>query len=80
MKTYAVELGPATADLVAEIKTGEEIVLTDHAQPVAKLVAIRDGEAASLALPQPKFECLKGQIWMAPDFDEPLEDFREYMV
>jgi Protein of unknown function (DUF2281) len=21
----------------------------------------------------------KGQIWMAPDFDEPLEDFQEYM-
>ncbi|MGK7946575.1 MAG: DUF2281 domain-containing protein [Microcystaceae cyanobacterium] len=21
----------------------------------------------------------KGQIWMSPDFDEPLEDFREYM-
>jgi len=21
----------------------------------------------------------KGKIWMSPDFDEPLEDFREYM-
>jgi Protein of unknown function (DUF2281) len=21
----------------------------------------------------------KGQIWMAPDFDAPLEDFQEYM-
>ena len=21
----------------------------------------------------------KGQIWMSPDFDEPLEDFEEYM-
>jgi Protein of unknown function (DUF2281) len=21
----------------------------------------------------------KGQIWMAPDFDEPLEDFQAYM-
>jgi prevent-host-death family protein len=79
MKTYAVELGPATADLVEEVKTGEEIVLTDHARPVAKLVAIRDGEAVSLARPQPKLGCLKGQILMAPDFDEPLEDFREYM-
>ena len=25
------------------------------------------------------FGALKGKIWMAPDFDEPLEDFREYM-
>jgi hypothetical protein len=21
----------------------------------------------------------KGQIWISPDFDEPLEDFQEYM-
>jgi hypothetical protein len=25
------------------------------------------------------FGCLKGQIWMADDFDEPLEDFKDYM-
>ncbi len=25
------------------------------------------------------FGCLKGKIWMSPDFDEPLEDFQEYM-
>jgi hypothetical protein len=25
------------------------------------------------------FGCMKGKIWMAPDFDEPLEDFKEYM-
>ncbi len=24
------------------------------------------------------FGCLKGKIWMAPDFDDPLEDFKEY--
>ena len=23
--------------------------------------------------------CMKGKMWMADDFDEPLEDFREYM-
>jgi len=22
---------------------------------------------------------LEGKIWMAPDFDEPLDDFKEYM-
>lgn len=25
------------------------------------------------------FGCLKGKIWMSPDFDEPLEDFKDYM-
>lgn len=28
--------------------------------------------------PVPRAGSLKG-FWMAPDFDEPLEDFREYM-
>jgi DNA-damage-inducible protein J len=27
----------------------------------------------------PKPGCLKGEIWMADDFDAPLEDFKEYM-
>jgi hypothetical protein len=25
------------------------------------------------------FGCLKGKLWMSPDFDEPLDDFSEYM-
>jgi hypothetical protein len=25
------------------------------------------------------FGCLSGRISMAPDFDEPLEDFKDYM-
>jgi len=27
----------------------------------------------------PKFGCAKGMFVMAPDFDEPLDDFKEYM-
>ena len=27
----------------------------------------------------PKFGSLKGKIHILPDFDEPLEDFKEYM-
>jgi hypothetical protein len=27
----------------------------------------------------PKFGCAKGQIYISPDFDEPLNDFKEYM-
>jgi hypothetical protein len=29
--------------------------------------------------PIPVFGCLKGQIQMTDDFDQPLEDFKEYM-
>ena len=27
----------------------------------------------------PKPGCMKGKIWMADDFDAPIEDFNEYM-
>jgi hypothetical protein len=28
---------------------------------------------------KPKFGCASGQIYVSPDFDEPLNDFKEYM-
>ena len=37
---------------------------------------------AVVAVPEkktPKPGCMKGKIWMADDFDAPLEDFKEYM-
>jgi len=36
-------------------------------------------EAAEPALTHPRFGCLAGKIWLAPDFDEPLADFKEHM-
>ena len=28
---------------------------------------------------KPQFGCAKGRFVMSPDFDEPLDDFKEYM-
>lgn len=28
---------------------------------------------------RPQFGSAKGLIWMSPDFEEPLEDFKDYM-
>lgn len=28
---------------------------------------------------KPKFGCAKGQIYISPDFDDPLDDFKDYM-
>ena len=28
---------------------------------------------------RPKFGCIKEKIYMSPDFDEPLVDFKDYM-
>jgi hypothetical protein len=30
-------------------------------------------------LPEGGFGCLKGKIWMSEDFDEPLDDFKDYI-
>ena len=52
---------------------GEEIIITRDNHPILKLIQVSS---------QPKRRqrgSAKGQIWMAADFDEPLEDFREYM-
>lgn len=52
---------------------GEEIIITRDNHPILKLIQVSS---------QPKRRqrgSAKGQIWMAADFDEPLEDFKEYM-
>ncbi len=62
------------AELIAALKPGEDVVLTSNEQPVARLVA-------SEPLEKPRrLGTLKGTVlYMAPDFDAPLEDFKEYM-
>ena len=37
------------------------------------------GETAGHASPPFKRGCMKGKMWMAEDFDAPIEDFKEYM-
>jgi antitoxin (DNA-binding transcriptional repressor) of toxin-antitoxin stability system len=49
---------------------GEEIVITQDDQPVAKISPIKRPLKRGSA---------KGKLWMSEDFEEPLEDFQEYM-
>ncbi len=61
--------------LIDELSPGEEIVITENQQPVAKLVGQRQVRPSR---PAPGLG--KGSIlYMAPDFDAPLEEFKEYM-
>ena len=61
--------------LIDNLAPGEEIVITDDSKPVAKLVG---GRTDRPARPAPGLG--KGSIvFMAPDFDEPMEEFKEYM-
>ncbi len=49
------------------IKESYEVVIT-FLEPVKKAVR-----------PPFNFDSMAGKVWMAEDFDAPLEDFKEYM-
>jgi antitoxin (DNA-binding transcriptional repressor) of toxin-antitoxin stability system len=62
-------------ELIAALKPGEAVVITADDRPVARLVA----EEPPKREPR-KSGTLKGTVlYMAPDFDAPLDDFKEYM-
>ncbi|MFZ1107258.1 MAG: type II toxin-antitoxin system Phd/YefM family antitoxin [Rhodomicrobium sp.] len=60
------------AELLKAAEAGETVILTRHGKPVARIVGI--DEPVSL----PRIGALKGQIWIADDFDAPLEAFKDY--
>ena len=39
----------------------------------------RVAKTPQVELEKTGFGCMKGEIWMAEDFNAPLDDFREYM-
>jgi prevent-host-death family protein len=62
------------AEIIDKLSPGEEVVLTDNGQPLAKLVRTE----------RTSWPCKAGSAkdtvhWMAPDFNAPLEEFKEYM-
>lgn len=63
------------SDLIHNLTPGDELVITENHQPIATLA--RTG-------PKTQWPCKAGTAkdkvhWMAPDFDAPLDEFREYM-
>ena len=62
-------------ELIEALAPGDDIVITENQQTVSKLIGDR---TANVTRPAPGLG--KGSIlYMAPDFDEPLEEFKEYM-
>ncbi|MBI3821758.1 MAG: type II toxin-antitoxin system Phd/YefM family antitoxin [Planctomycetes bacterium] len=62
-------------ELIDTLAPGDEIVITENQQPVAKLIGER---VLNASRPAPGLG--KGSIvYMAADFDEPLDEFKEYM-
>jgi prevent-host-death family protein len=62
-------------ELIGQLTPGEELLITSHGRPVARLAGVAEQEK-----PRRQLGTLKGTVrYIAPDFDAPLEDFREYM-
>jgi antitoxin (DNA-binding transcriptional repressor) of toxin-antitoxin stability system len=76
-KPMQVSLSEAAAnlsDLVEAAINGEEVILLNGAhRPAIKFTPIESIK------PNRKAGTAKGMIWISDDFDEPLEEFREYM-
>ena len=71
--TMTLQLAEAKAhfsEIVQKAMLGELIVITKENRPVVRLVAIK---------PARRVPGTGKGVWMAPDFDAPLEDFAEYM-
>jgi antitoxin (DNA-binding transcriptional repressor) of toxin-antitoxin stability system len=75
------------ARLIQSALDGEEVILTENDQPVLKIVRVEKADAPAVLYrreqPAPKpyrqSGSAKGLISMSGDFDDPLEDFAEYM-
>ncbi|MEC4892665.1 MAG: type II toxin-antitoxin system prevent-host-death family antitoxin [Oscillatoria sp. PMC 1051.18] len=72
---YQIDLAQAEqqlSELVEAATRGEEVVIIKNNQPVAKLVPITKTKKSYPA----KAGSAKGLVWIADDFDEPLEEFK----
>ncbi len=59
--------------LIRSALAGEEVIISRGRKPLVKLMVIEEKPAKRV------LGTAAGKIRFAPDFDEPLEDFREYM-
>lgn len=76
MGEHAIDLNHARTqlpELVRQAARGEDVILTEGGEPVAKIIPI------ARALAPREFGSARGLIHMSDDFDEPLEDFRDCM-
>ncbi len=75
MATVTIQEAQAQlTDLIHALTPGDEVVITENDQPVAKLVSEKP-----VARQRPQPGLCKGMITIVADDDEHLKDFAEYM-
>ncbi len=77
MPTVSLEEAKKDLDeLIHKLTPAEELLITENDQIVARLVAVTPPKKRE---PR-RLGTLKGTVlYMAPDFDAPLDDFKDYM-
>ena len=74
MPTVALEKAQASLpELLRQVAGGEEFTITQNGEPKAKLSPLPAKHVYAHA------GSLPGKVWMSPDFDAPLDDFKEFM-
>jgi len=76
MTTIALsEAQAGLPELIHRLAPGEEVTITENGQPVAQI------RAALVAGPRRELGTMSGTVlYMAPDFDAPLDVFKDYMA
>jgi antitoxin (DNA-binding transcriptional repressor) of toxin-antitoxin stability system len=77
VQVSAEEAKTRLPDLIADAIRGESVFITQDGQQVIQLVPVGDA-IGDVKLPRQPGSA-EGLIWMADDFDAPLEDFKEYI-
>ncbi len=75
MPTVTIEEAQAKLqEILAALQPGEQLAIVQGGEEVARLT-----RSSRQQWPCKAGSYRKAEFWMAPDFDTPLEDFKEYM-
>ncbi len=75
MSTVTIQDAQARlSDLIHHLTPGDEVLITENDEPVAKLARTEARNHWPC-----KAGSAKGKIRIAPDFDDAIEEFKEYM-
>ena len=73
MTTITIQEAQATlSDLIHRLSVGDEVTITENDQPVVKLTPTRSRRI-------PQLGTMAGTVLSMEHFDDPLEEFEEYM-
>ncbi|MBL1209018.1 DUF2281 domain-containing protein [Geminocystis sp. GBBB08] len=70
-KLDITEIPPHLSPLIDLAIKGEEVIITRDEQPIAQISPIKRPLKRGSA---------RGKVWMSSDFNETLDDFKDYMI